>query len=150
VLRIQVPALRERGVDIEVLARFFLAQFTKDTAKTLRGYTADALRRIRAHTWPGNIRELINRVRRATVMTNGPWITPQDLDLATAPTSSGPNVFQLDELLAIAEREAIRQAMVASGNNQSAAARLLNISRPKFYRLLNKHGISPVSAVLGT
>lgn len=93
VLRIQVPALRERGGDIELLAHFFLTQFTKDTTKMLRGYTTDALHRIRHHTWPGNIRELINRVRRATVMTDGPWITPKDLDLAAAHTSSGPDVF---------------------------------------------------------
>jgi DNA-binding NtrC family response regulator len=149
VLRIQVPPLRERGGDLELLARFFLTQFTKDTTKTLRGFTPEALARIRRHTWRGNMRELINRVRRATVMADGPWITPNDLDLPEEDTSSESDVFQLEQVRAIAERDAIQRALVVSGNNHSAAARTLGISRATFYRLVEKHRIFLTAAAPG-
>jgi DNA-binding NtrC family response regulator len=142
VLRIEVPALRERGSDVEVLARFFLAQFSKDRSPPLRGYTSAALDCMRRHTWPGNVREMVNRVRRATVMADGQWVTPNDLDLAASAKSSGTESLQLEAAREAAERQAVRRAIAASRNNYSAAARALGVSRPTFYRLLEKHGIN--------
>jgi DNA-binding NtrC family response regulator len=138
VLRLQVPALRERGTDVEVLARYFLAQFVKQAGKNVRGYTAQGLDVIRQHSWPGNIRELINRVRRAIVMCDGEWITPRDLDLDRrgSPVSS---MVQLDTARENAERQAIDQAIKLCSHNYSAAARMLGVSRPTLYRLLDKH-----------
>jgi len=143
VLRLEVPALRERGSDIEVLARFFLTQFSKDRSTPLRGFTSAALDCIRRHTWPGNVREMVNRVRRATVMAEGQWVTPSDLDLSTAAKSPGAEPLQLEAAREAADREAVRRAMAASSNNHSAAARVLGISRPTFYRLLDKHRLAP-------
>jgi DNA-binding NtrC family response regulator len=142
VLRMEVPALRDRGSDVEVLARFFLEQFSKDRNPPLRGYTKAALDSIRRHTWPGNIRELLNRVRCATVMADGLWVTPKDLDLTTTPTSSAVEAFQLQAARETAERDAVRRAIAASRNNYSAAARVLGVSRPTFYRLLEKHRLT--------
>jgi DNA-binding NtrC family response regulator len=140
VLRIQTPALRERDGDIEVLARFFLAHFAKEgTGKSVRGYTTQALGRLRRHTWPGNVRELINRVRRAVVMADSQWITPEDLDLPEMIKSAGAEALQLDAARETAEREAMLRAIKLSSNNYSAAARMLGVSRPTFYRLLEKH-----------
>lgn len=138
VLRIQVPALREREGDIEVLARYFLAQFAKDSGKALRGFTTPALDMMCRHAWPGNIRELINRVRRAIVMCDGAWVTPRDLDLER-PAIQGIQMMQLDAVRDIAERQAIQQAIKMSSNNYSAAARILGVSRVTLYRLLEKH-----------
>jgi DNA-binding NtrC family response regulator len=140
VLRIQVPALRERQGDIEVLARYFLTQFLKENHKSVRGYTPQALDAMRQHDWPGNIRELINRVRRAIVMCDGDWITPRDLDLDRRVTQAR-HVVQLDAARKSAERQAIDQAIKLCSNNYSAAARMLGVSRPTLYRLLDKHRV---------
>jgi DNA-binding NtrC family response regulator len=140
VLRLTVPSLRERDGDVEVLARYFLAQFTKDNKKNTRGFTKQALDRIRAHSWPGNIRELINRVRRAIVMCDGDWITPHDLDLDPRAVQIRTTI-QLDAARENAERQAISEAIKLCSNNYSAAARMLGVSRPTLYRLLDKHRV---------
>jgi DNA-binding NtrC family response regulator len=138
VLRIRAPALREREGDAELLARYFLGQFTKDSPKKVMGYTKQALEAIRRHTWPGNIRELINRVRRAIVMCDGNWISARDLDLDGA-NGEEMLVLQLDKARQSAERQALRQALKISSNNYSAAARMLGVSRVTLYRLIEKH-----------
>ncbi len=141
VLRIHAPALRERGEDVELLARYFLAQFLKDSRKKVMGYTTRALEAVRRHAWPGNIRELINRVRRAIVMCDGNWITPRDLDLEQTALQE-VLIVHLDKARAAAERKALGQALKMSDNNYSAAARMLGVSRVTLYRLLEKHHLS--------
>jgi DNA-binding NtrC family response regulator len=138
VLRIQVPSLREREGDVEVLARYFLARFSKESTKDIRGYTTKALDAIREHSWPGNIRELINKVRRAIVMADGPWINAQDLDLDRR-SAHETKVMLLDAVRESAERKAIDQAIRICSNNYAAAARMLGVSRVTLYRLLEKH-----------
>jgi len=138
VLRIRVPALREREGDVDVLARYFLAQFSTDSGKNVRGYTNPALELLRRHSWPGNIRELINRVRRAVVMCDGVWITPRDLELER-PELQAIQSVQLEAAREGAEQQAIREAIKSCGNNYSAAARMLGVSRQTFYRLLDKY-----------
>jgi DNA-binding NtrC family response regulator len=138
VLRLELPPLRERGSDVEVLARYFLAQFAKDSSKSIRGYTKQAIDAIRRHTWPGNVRELINRVRRAVVMCDGAWITPRDLDLERG-IIQGIQIMPLDAARDSAERKALDQAMKLCNNNYSAVARMLGVSRVTLYRLLEKH-----------
>ena len=97
-----------------------------------------SLEAIRRHTWPGNIRELINRVRRAIVMCDGNWISPRDLDLDRA-NGEEMLVLALDKARQNAERQALRQALKISSNNYSAAARMLGVSRVTLYRLIEKH-----------
>ncbi len=141
VLRLRVPSLRERGADIDVLAQFFLLQFLNETRKSVRGYTTKARDVMRQHSWPGNIRELINRVRRAIVMCDGQWITPRDLDLDKVGIDVSTLVL-LEAAREKAERQAIDQAIRLCSQNYSAAARMLGVSRPTLYRLLDKHRIS--------
>ena len=139
VLRLNVPALRERTGDIEVLARYFLAQFLKESKKKLIGYTTRALEAMRKHSWPGNIRELINRVRRAIVMCDGHWIAPRDLDLEQIAPLPETFVLHLSKAREAAERKALAEALRMSDQNYSAAARMLGVSRVTLYRLLEKH-----------
>jgi DNA-binding NtrC family response regulator len=139
VLRLQVPPLRQRDGDVEVLARYFLSHFANDAKKNIRGYTSQAIDAIRRHTWPGNVRELINKVRRAVVMCDGPWITPRDLDLGGGVLQQGIHVMPLDAARENAERKALIHAMKVCSNNYSAMARMLGVSRVTLYRLLEKH-----------
>jgi DNA-binding NtrC family response regulator len=145
VLRLNVPALRQRGADIEVLARYFLGQFVNESRKKVIGYTTRALEAMRRHAWPGNIRELINRVRRAIVMCDGHWITPRDLDLEQVAAAQETLIVHLSEARAAAERRALSEALKLSDQNFSAAARMLGVSRVTLYRLLEKHRLPPGS-----
>ncbi len=142
VLRLNVPALREREGDVEVLARYFLAQFLKESKKKVIGYTTRAQEALRKHRWPGNIRELINRVRRAIVMCDGHWITPRDLDLESVAAVQETFIIHLNKAREAAERKALAEALKMSDKNYSAAARMLGVSRVTLYRLLEKHQLA--------
>jgi DNA-binding NtrC family response regulator len=143
VLRLDVPPLRAREGDVEVLARYFLAQFVKESRKKVIGYTTRALEALRKHSWPGNIRELINRVRRAIVMCEGHWISPRDLDLEQVASTQETFVVHLNKARDAAERKALAEALKMSDQNYSAAARMLGVSRVTLYRLLEKHHLLP-------
>jgi DNA-binding NtrC family response regulator len=142
VLPIDVPPLRERKADLDMLAQHFFRTYATEKAPRLKGFGSDALRAIREHHWPGNVRELINRTRRAMVLSEGRLIGPQDLGLAPrrAPAAGGAG---LDASRTDAERAAIGASLERAGYNITHAARDLGVSRMTLYRLLAKHGIHP-------
>jgi DNA-binding NtrC family response regulator len=141
VLPIDVPPLRERKDDLEMLAQHFFRTYADEKAPHLKGFGSDALRAIREHDWPGNVRELINRTRRAMVLAEGRLIGPHDLGLEpqrAAASGAGLEGSRID-----AERAAIGASLERSGRNITHAARDLGVSRMTLYRLLAKHGIQP-------
>lgn len=139
VLQVQVPALRERKEDIPLLARFFFDRFRSEGSSRLKGFSQAALHAMSSHDWPGNVRELVNRIRRATVMSEGRLITPADLELdGISLTRQLPT---LEEARSVAERETIDQVLKHVGYNLSQAARHLGISRVTLYRLIERYGI---------
>lgn len=144
VLRVTVPLLRERGEDIELLARFLFQKFSSEVRGTVRGFSREALRCMNFHTWPGNVRELINRVRRAAVMCENHLITPKDLGLErrSAHRANGGSFLTLDEVMGQAKREAIQAALKRNRKNVAQAARDLGISRVTLYRLMDKNQVS--------
>lgn len=136
VLRLDMPPLRVRGDDIELLARRVLEEFREHNQVRARGFDAEARHALRAHAWPGNVRELLNRVRRAAVVTEQELIRPADLHLAD-PTLQ-PAIC-LDDRREHAERQAVLDALRACGYNVSECARRLRVSRVTVYRLCRKH-----------
>jgi DNA-binding NtrC family response regulator len=141
---VSVPSLRERRDDIELLAKYYLDMFVNEKYRHISGFTPEAVASMQRYEWPGNIRELINRVRRAMVMCEDRWITPQDLGLNVV--EPGTSKFQgsamtLDEAKAEAEKEVIQLTLRATENNISRAARQLAVSRMTLYRLMDKHRI---------
>ena len=141
VLQINVPPLRERGDDIEWLARHFLSRVKQQTPTVANGFSAGALLALRRYRWPGNVRELINRVSKAAVMAEGALITPAELDLSDPPGDRDASVINLQEARERAECTAVEQALRDSNFNLSQAASQLGVSRMTVYRLLEKHGI---------
>jgi len=139
VLRLDVPALREREGDVEILARFFFERFTRQERSRVRGFSRQALQTIHMHDWPGNVRELINRVRRAIVMCEGDLIGPADLGLERR--QGERDARTLEEARDQGEREAIRNALRRNVGNVTHAARELGVSRMTLYRLLDRHRI---------
>lgn len=142
VLRIDLPSLRERSQDIEVLARFAIQQFAEEAGnQRVRGFTRDAVAAMQAHDWPGNVRELVNRVRRALVMTEGHVISAADLDLrgGTAGTTGEQGELKtLEDFRDDADRRAVIAALRTANHNVSRAARILQISRTTLYRMMDK------------
>ena len=140
VVPLRVPSLRERAIDVGLLAEHFFEQFANEKAPQLRGFSRSAIAALSAHPWPGNVRELINRVRRAAVMAEGRLITPTDLGLDDGHVQSRAWDV-LEEARMRAEHGAISTSLQHAGKNVTVAARHLGISRMTLYRLMAKHGI---------
>ncbi|MBY4896875.1 sigma-54 dependent transcriptional regulator [Cupriavidus sp. AU9028] len=138
VLTLSIPALRERGEDILLLANAVLREHAHEAHRRIRGFSSCATQAMMQYAWPGNVRELINRVRRAIVMTDNRKITAEDLQLHGS--VEGPRKT-LDAIREEAEREAIRSVMASHGFHVVPAARELNVSRVTLYRLMHKHNI---------
>lgn len=136
-VKVGVPPLRERPADAVVLASYFLRRFADEYGRLARGIGPSALAAIKDHPWPGNVRELENRVKRAVVMTDGPLLTAADLDLSTA--ADDAKLLDIRSARARAEREVIQLALAQAGSNLSKAAKLLGISRPTLYDLMQQH-----------
>jgi two-component system NtrC family response regulator len=136
VVVIHLPPLRERGDDVTVVARAFLERFTASNGKTGLTFAPETLRALTRHSWPGNIRELQNRVQRAVIMADGKRITPADLELPA--TVEPGSVTPLKEARECLERELVQQALKRHSGNISSTALDLGISRPTLYELMEK------------
>lgn len=145
VLRVEQPALRTRGKDIEVLAQCMFERYQSD-APHVTGFAASAIAAMRRYPWPGNVRELINRVRRALVMTDGAVLTARDLELEQwAPPDVVPVIKSGVEL----EQHMIAQALERHRGRQTAAARELGISRSTLYRRLRTQRLAEMATDAG-
>ncbi|EKE75964.1 two component sigma-54 specific, Fis family transcriptional regulator [Gallaecimonas xiamenensis 3-C-1] len=140
VLNMLVPPLRERIGDVELLARFFFQKFSLDHNAKAKGFSQPALMAISHYSWPGNVREMINRIRRALVMSENRLISPEDLGLNGQ--GGDCKVVSLEEARNQAEREAVVLSLAQTQHNVSEAARLLGVSRVTLYRLLDKHKLN--------
>jgi two-component system NtrC family response regulator len=100
------------------------------------------MKAIQTYPWPGNIRELENRINGAVIMAEGKYIGVDDLGLPDNGTVRGGEFLNLRVARQRAESEAIRQALAVSGGNLSRAAELLGITRPTLYDLLEKNEIA--------
>jgi two-component system NtrC family response regulator len=143
VFHIALPPLKERSGDAVLLARFFLDRYAREHKRELE-LSRDAEAALQGAPWPGNVREMINRVRRAVVVAEGPLVRADDLGLA--PTRPFPRPSPLPATLRDARRtaevECILRALERSGWNKTDAARDLGVSRTQLYDIMNRHGIA--------
>jgi two-component system, NtrC family, response regulator len=138
VVELVVPPLRERGEDALVLAHAFLSRYKSLNVK-VNGLSQAACDAIRAYGWPGNVRQLENRLKRAVLMAKGGQLTPEDLELQPAEQIASPRTLR--EARAQLEKDMIQQALAVHNGNISRAAEGLGLSRQTFYDLLNKYGL---------
>ena len=137
---VKIPSLAERAGDAMLLARHFVARFTREMNAKVQGLGPDAADAIDAYGWPGNVRELENRIKRAVIMADGKWLGAADLDLpGTVSTGAETLPINLRAAREVADRRAIRQALSRTENNISGAAKLLGISRPTLYDLMKQY-----------
>lgn len=138
---VKIPSLKERHGDAALLAKHFLARFAREMNPQVKGFAPGALAAIEQWPWPGNIRELENRMKRAVIMAEGKHISAGDLDLDGPEEEALP--VNLKSAREEADRRAIRKALAQTDNNISAAAKLLGVSRPTLYDLLKQYGLHP-------
>ena len=142
---ILIPPLRERHGDAALLAHAFVNKFSRREGRSIRGFTQDALDAIEAHSWPGNVREMENYIKRAVIMADGPQIRAADLGLqAPAETVEPLNLRQVRDQ---AERTAIIKVLSRVDGNIVEAAQLLGVSRPTLYDMIKRHGLKQSVAV---
>ena len=120
--------------DTILLAQHFLNKFNKIFSKNAIGFTEDALDAIHRHSWPGNVRELENRVKRAVIMAENKQVTAKDLDLEKI--AGDRRDLNLRKQIEHLEKRLVVEALAYTDGNVSKAAKLLGISRPHLYSLM--------------
>jgi Nif-specific regulatory protein len=158
VVELELPPLRARGRDVQLLAERFLARAARRMGRPLTGFTPAALAVLAGYAWPGNVRELANEIERAAIVADGPLVDAGDLRpraapagaVSTATTAVSPASDEqprplaerfagLDQL----ERQLVQESLRAAGGNVSEAARLLGISRIMMRRRLERFDLVP-------
>ena len=150
VIRVHLPPLRERPDDLLALAHHFLHRFAREVGRPVRGFTDEALARIRSHAWPGNVRELHNTLERGVLMAEGPRIDAADLALPARVEGElregwRPDLPPGGMCLREVERELVLEALRRTGFLQKDAASLLGVSRRKLNYMIRRMGITHAS-----
>jgi transcriptional regulator with GAF, ATPase, and Fis domain len=137
-IEIRVPPLRERREDIPLLWRHFLDKYNQHYNKEIRGLSQKAQDLLLNYRWPGNVRELENVMGRACMLAQGSFLDVGDFAVVSARIGKAAGTFPSS--LEQAERIALVRAL-EEHPNKTQAARVLGVSRPKLYRLMQKHGL---------
>jgi transcriptional regulator with PAS, ATPase and Fis domain len=147
-ITIELAPLGQRLEDLPLLAQAFLEEANRTAAKQIGGFSGEALDRLAAHSWPGNIDELAEAVRAAHERASSGEIAAKDLPdhihwaaQAGAHPRRADETIDLEQFLAEVEKELISRAMRRAKNNKSKAARLLGLTRPRLYRRLIQLGL---------
>lgn len=155
VVTVNLPPLRDRIVDLPLFVAAFIDDYNRSTGRNITGVSAEALRLLKAYSWPGNIRELRNVIERAIILCDGEEIRPQHLpaeivafqtDLPSATTDLGGDAtpsnghgLNLKDAVARLEEDLIRRALALADGNQTRAANALGISRDELRYRLRKY-----------
>ena len=145
---IRLPSLRERQVDIPVLAQRFLARYCAANGLPIdsRVFSREALEQLASYAWPGNIRELESTVSRAALSAPGRTIRGTDVDFLHANAAPGEATRERLQSLRETERAQIIRVLDAVGWNKKEAAEVLEISRGTLYRKITEYGLAPARA----
>jgi two-component system, NtrC family, response regulator len=134
-ITINIPPLRERKEDLLLLANIFVRRFAQEFKRPVKGFTSEAKQLIEQYNWPGNVREMENRLKRAVILAESKYVTKEDLDLNIV-ISDFP--FNLKEIRDKAEKEAVMRALSFCEGNLSKTSDLLGVTRPTLYNLMER------------
>jgi transcriptional regulator with GAF, ATPase, and Fis domain len=135
VVNLHLPPLRDRGDDIAVLARYMVGRYAPEYGSAVRGLTPNAIAAIKRHRWPGNIRELENRIKKAVVLADKALLGPEDLDLSP---DDLPSILPLADAKEKFQREYINEVLALNAGNRTKTARDLGVDPRTIFRHLEK------------
>ncbi|MBL8912380.1 MAG: sigma 54-interacting transcriptional regulator [Archangium sp.] len=135
VVTLKLPPLRDRGDDIQVLARFFLNRYSKEFDSKARGFTPASTVAMRKYNWPGNIRELENRIKKAVVLADKPLLGPEDLDLRP---ENLPPILPLAQAKEEFQKRYINEVLERNNGNRTKTAKDLGVDPRTIFRHLEK------------
>ena len=144
VVTVQLPALRERGDDLQLLAEHYVRRCAREYRRPVRGISAEALALLQAYQWPGNVRQLRNVVESAVLLADCELILPSHLPLESITEGPAPEQMlppQALMTLTQLERRHIEQVLGASGGQMNVAAEILGIHRNTLRRKISEYGI---------
>ena len=140
VVNLHLPALRERGDDVVVIAKYFLKRYSAEYGGRVKGFTPGALAAMRKYSWPGNIRQLENRIKKAIVLADKTLVGPEDMDLfpealqAIVPLSQAREEFTRRYILEVLEQ---------NNGNRTKTARDLGVDPRTIFRYLEREPDAP-------
>jgi len=135
VVNVDLPPLRQRGEDVLVIARYLLSRYAREYDVKVKGLSPNAAVAIRKHAWPGNIRELENRIKKAIVLSESSVIGPDDLGLTGDVL---PQILTLAEAKDKFQREYINEVLALNNGNRTKTARDLGVDPRTVFRHLEK------------
>ena len=138
---VNIPPLRDRSGDAVLLARSFLEHQSRAQRGGAKSFSDEAMRAIESYGWPGNARELENRVKRAVIMAEGHRVEAKDMELPDADGDGTGLPLNLKEVREAAERQAIERALALCEERVAQAADMLGVSRPTLYALMERYGM---------
>jgi transcriptional regulator with PAS, ATPase and Fis domain len=140
-VEIHLPPLRERYGDIPLIANHFLGIYSKKYKKSIKGISAEAMKKLELYRWPGNVRELQHSVERAIIMSDSNLLQPGDFFLASPQQAQAGrtdfDTHNLDEI----EKTVINKVLKQCQGNISLAANELGITRTSLYRRMEKYDL---------
>ncbi len=144
VITLKVPPLRSRREDIPLLSEHFLTMFSQKNHKDIKGFTPQAMDRIIKYDWPGNVRQLMNTIESAVVLSNSPYLAEQDLPIISPEGEPGQPVHLITPELPLdeVEKTTILKTLEAARGNKSEAARRLGITRVTLHKKLRRYGVT--------
>jgi two-component system response regulator HydG len=141
VVSLNMPSLRERRDDIPLLAQHFLTSFAEKNHKDIKGLTPQAMDSLLKYEWPGNIREVMNVIERAVVLSRAEYLDEEDLSLIVRSEPVAQHINHGNMPLEDVERNTVLETLEAAAGNKSEAARRLGITRRTLHKKLKKYGV---------
>jgi transcriptional regulator with GAF, ATPase, and Fis domain len=135
VVHLHLPPLRDRGDDVVVLARYMVSRYAPEYGGRVKGLTPNAIAAIKRHRWPGNIRELENRIKKAVVLSDKALLGPEDLDISA---DELPTILPLADAKEKFQREYINEILALNDGNRTKTARDLGVDPRTVFRHLEK------------
>jgi len=140
-ITLNIPPLRDRDEDVLILAQYFLQRYAIEYKSNVKSFSDDGFSAIKNHRWPGNIRELQNKVKSSVIMCTGTQVTAIDLGFYDHENSEFKLSLNLRTVREQAESIAIKKAYSLSDTNMSKTAELLGVTRPTLYSLIEKYNL---------
>jgi DNA-binding NtrC family response regulator len=146
VVNLWLPPLRERGDDVLIIAKALLSKFADELESQVQGFTPQALAAIKKHTWPGNIRQLENRLKKALVLCDKTLLSPEDLDLGA---SSENPILPLEKAKEEFQRKYVLEVLERNNGNRTQTARDLGVDPRTIFRYLEREANPMPSGAVG-